>query len=122
MRAAAETARRALDILDRDGWCKYFITAPGNPYENVREGSHCLGGAWNLAHHDSDQWAEGAFRYLAPLVNEIMAQYGERPVSEAWGGQLAPVIAAWNNSDEITECDVRRVLEKIAAGEQVTEQ
>jgi hypothetical protein len=123
-KTAAEIARGALEILDRDGWCKFFVTAPDPERYPVwttgaRAGQHCVGGAWNLAHHRSDMWDTNDLTYLVPLVAEIRAQYPEMVAGapQEWGGMFPPVVAYWNNHDDVTEDDVRRVLEKIAAGE-----
>ncbi len=115
----AETARKALDILDRDGWNKGYLT---NPYLDgpglYREGSHCIGGAWNLAlTGTSATWllapeGDAGYELLAQTIQEqhpdLKGQYAD------WSS--IGIIADWNNHERTTESDVRRILEKLAAG------
>jgi len=114
---AAEIARKALYILDRDGWCKHSLTwcAPcATVYGgNYPEGSHCIAGAWNLAAHGNDRWADD----YQPLHEVITAQYPDfRVENDGWLKLDTPQghIAMWNNRDETTEQDVRAILEKLA--------
>jgi hypothetical protein len=134
---AAETARKTLEILDRDGWCKGYVTAPPDLWwvpsswapgaYPASPGTHCVGGAWNLAHHGTHLWQLTSTgynpfngHYLTPLVEQLAEQYPDGPWWEH--DDHISVIAVWNNHPDITEADVRRVLEKIAAGEQVSDE
>jgi hypothetical protein len=110
---AAETAREALRVLDRDGWCKgslsYNSSPPGGVYPG---GSHCLGGAWNIADHGTVLWDTSCPGTYEPVADVIRAQYPQysSDVSEA------PCLIMWmNDADPTTEADVRAILEKLAA-------
>lgn len=128
----AEIARKALAILDEHGWCKFALTDMA--------GRHCLGGAWNLAHHGYCDWNVGNPRWYyeqplvidesahQPLADAICALYPEfssllsmsrlREIAIT-RGEVTPaawLIADWNNHPDTTEDDVRAVLEKLAAG------
>jgi hypothetical protein len=126
----ADTARRALEILDRDGWCKRALTWCALPSAlldsmprlssfpdmlgNYPEGSHCIGGAVNLALRGKDRWVLtplGQSVYEA-IASAICAQYPEHTP----GFPSVMFIVAWNNRPSTTEGDVRRILEKLAAG------
>ena len=116
----AETARRALEILDADGWNKGYpvkrlSSGLADPY---RIGSRCGGGAWAracgvyLAHECRD--------YFLPLVTMIREQYPE--IDDEIGKNPAlrdfpiSVITSFNDRAATTEADVRAILEKLAAG------
>lgn len=107
----AEIARKALEILDRDGWNKGALTwyvRAGYPV-----GSHCIGGAVNLAATGMDEWSPIAEPVYEALSKVIQAQYPE--FAKPWHSCINPVmIATWNNDKNITEQDIRRVLEKLA--------
>ena len=81
-----------------------------------RSGSHCIGGAWNLALHGDDDVAGDENSYdKRQIADVIVSQHPE------WGPQYCGpgdvgFIAEWNNHKSTTEDDVRAVLEKIAAG------
>jgi hypothetical protein len=128
----AEIAREALNILDRDGWCQGMLTMDF-PWvtSQFRLGSHCLGGAVNLAMYGHDRWYnreapdsiavddDGYAFYLkvAAKVRELHPDWKSPitayPVDES--PLLIPcLLAFWNN--DVTESDVRTVLEKIAVG------
>jgi hypothetical protein len=115
----AEIAQGALDILDRDGWCKFSLTyrslfnaVPDFP----RDGSHCIGGAVNLAMTGQDNWVLDSDFY-GVLAGVIREQYPDHRLPEYAPADVLDVwfIAEWNNNPGTTEADVRRVLEKIAA-------
>jgi len=125
----AETARKALEVLDRDGWCKgspefspdqgeFEVWTPGFPHpvrhSGYRTGSHCLGGVWNIALHGRCSFTCSDASY-EPLIRVILSQYPELDEQEF----LAPsgVITYLNDRPDITEADVRAILEKLAAGE-----
>jgi hypothetical protein len=130
----SQVARDSLDILSRDGWCKWTTTkwttamSPGAiiamthdrkaSFLSFPEGSHCLGGAWNVAHHGDPWWVNNVNDLYEPVADVIKAQY-----PEAAGLQLsavvleAPSLIMWlNDAPVITEADVRAILEKLAAG------
>ena len=116
----AETARKALEILDRDGWNKgaaiLNFTYPDSPY---RMGSHCVGGAWakalGIEFHTKNT------RQLLPLIEMIREQYSriEELIREEaiFAGYPIRVITMFNDMDSTTEADVRAILEKLAARE-----
>jgi hypothetical protein len=128
----SDTARKALEILDSDGWCKdhltfpgfYAMTLTGDPFP-WRTGSHCIGGAVNIAMHGNEDWQlPGTADFYRRLADVIREQYPEfrapatlmiGPEARA-GTEDILFIATWNNARETTEADVRRILEKIAAG------
>jgi hypothetical protein len=123
-------AREALAILDRDGWNKGAVTlselGAGLGYTNGERfhtsythypvGSHCIGGAWNLALHGADTWDTRLPELYQPLVDILQAEWPERTIDGYDRNHLSWVIAYWNNHPRTTEADVRRVLEKLAAG------
>ncbi len=117
----AETAQKALEILDKDGWNKgstdkNFMYSPSDPY-NL--GSHCVGGAWAKAleigfyHENTGQ--------LLPLIEMIREQYPqiEEMIREEGISLGYPIrtITMFNDMDSTTEADVRAILEKLAARE-----
>lgn len=124
----AEIAREALEILDADGWCKgalTMISTPWNPDWDYKAGSHCIGGAVNLAMWQQAGWHVAGDGFYARLANLIREQYPEYVSTHSLvlSFRDAPslkdiaFIADWNNAPERTEADVRRILEKMAAGE-----
>lgn len=118
----SDTARKALQILDRDGWNKGYLTAPSWEYtEALRAGSHCIGGAWNLALYGDDEWLEENFESYESYIRiaeVIVAQHPEYSPKYGFTPDCFPIglIADWNNDEATTEGDVRAVLGKIAAG------
>lgn len=109
---AAQLARKTLRILDLDGWCKRALTWESGYGTDYPDGSHCIGGAWNIALTRGEDWVRD-YRPYVPLVEAIQAQYPEfRDIGE---DDVARIIAIWNNRPERTESEVRAILEKIAA-------
>lgn len=126
----AETARKALAALDKDGWCKGSTKLDNNARimfmgtefilgtmdGKYPDGSHCLGGAWNIALHGIHYFLEDPELY-EPLVQAILAQYPE--VRDHWirvGKEPnSGLILHWNDRKETTEADVRAILEKLAS-------
>jgi hypothetical protein len=124
----SQVARDSLDILSRDGWCKWTTTkwttamSPGAiiamthdrkaSFLSFPEGSHCLGGAMNLVLTGcAEFWCDNALAYDA-AASVIMEQYPQR-----WDGLgSGSIITYFNDLNETTEADVRRILEKVAAG------
>ena len=129
MKNTADIARDALAVLDSDGWCKDYLTfsdmsaslyaGNGNPLP-WQIGSHCIGGAVNIAMHEDACW-DDEHAFYAELAEVIRQQYPEYVPPVSWsGGRVVPVtdvyyIATWNNAKDRTEEEVRRILEKLAA-------
>lgn len=125
----AETARKALEILDLDGWNKGNVA---RPYVSVvhgyRANSHCIGGAWNMALSGRPRWLRDMTVY-EPLVQMIREQYPDfylapvrytantaaMPASVSPAATNVSFISAWNDTMSTTEADVRAILEKLAA-------
>jgi hypothetical protein len=108
MMNTAEIARKALEVLDRDGWCKMALTWPG-------AGTHCIAGAANIAMHDTSDWAYDEDEFYDEAARIIRIQYPEyKDDCTEFPGEV--LVVEWNNSPGITEADVRAVLEKMAAG------
>lgn len=109
----AEIACKVLEILDRDGWCRYAMTwrevhdriYPGAGY---RLGSHCLAGAWGqvicLVPMEEMEEAYGL------LVSVIREQYPELSPDPRYPWMIIPMM-----NDHATEEEVRAVLEKMIA-------
>lgn len=117
----AATAREALDILDRDGWNKgalTVITPDGMTYYGkYPEGSHCIGGAWNLALTGRSDWAmdhTAAYLPLAAKIADMFPAYGNTE-TETGSYLVMNFIARWNNDKDTTEEDVRAVLGKLCS-------
>ncbi len=108
----AQTARKALEILDRDGWTQGTV-ARVIATTRWRAGSHCIGGAWNLAVHGTARWAKNTTIY-APLVQVLRDQYPGFSSESTWD---VGYIGAWNDRPDTTEADVRAILEKLAQQE-----
>ena len=123
----AQIARKALEILDRDGWCKGSVNFKPGPSSgitiksaglpafapgNYPAGSHCLGGAWNLALHDCPNFLAGNPELYKPLAKAIHAQYPE--IAEL-GLEPQGSIVNFNDRASVTETGVRAILEKLAA-------
>lgn len=103
-----DAARKALAILDQEGWCKFTATSPA--------GAHCLGGAWALAHG-------------ATLLSLGQADY--RPLSEALTARYPCVrgripahlrtplylITSWNDHPATQRDHVRALLRELITGE-----
>jgi hypothetical protein len=109
-----EIAREALRVLDRDGWCKGSLQYRNR--ENMPrypQGSHCLGGAWNIAHHGDPWWANNdCGNVYEPVADVIKAQYPEQLSAVVLE---APSLIMWlNDAPTTTEADVRAILEKLA--------
>lgn len=110
----AETARKALEILDRDGWCKGTLSWR-RPY---RPSSHCLAGTWNMALYGDWafplEMADHGAEY-EPLLAAIREQYPdmEEEAKEDW--HSLGLITWFNDRGRTAEADVRAVLEKLAA-------
>ncbi len=135
----SEIAVRALEILDRDGWCRGTFTRLVGPevinlatgvsvrrFEEYRAGSHCGGGIWSLA-CGFDTWAEeGFFVPLWEKICEVFPEQAERAENffdgvVVGGPQVGFMYTAlaktvrWNDHFA-SEADVRIVFEKLAAG------
>lgn len=116
----AETARKALDILDQDGWCKGSVNMRPDPISGIptgvryRLGSHCLAGAWNKAFSGQCNFLPDENIYT-PLIEIIREQY---PELDAQNPRTigAGIIIVMNDSSSESEADVRAILEKLAAG------
>lgn len=119
----SQVARDSLDILSRDGWCKWTTTMrPGGviamthdrkaSFLSFPEGSHCLGGAMNLVLTGcAEYWCDNALAYDA-AASVIMEQYPQK-----WDGLgSGSILTYFNDLNETTEQDVRAILEKLAAG------
>lgn len=112
----AETARKALEILDRDGWCKFAVTwtsfqkqmYPGHHYP---EGSHCLSGLWGEAVGIENAGNRELYEPLAAVVREQYPEYIPG-IDPNWPLTIIP---AMNDALGITEADVRAILEKVIA-------
>lgn len=126
----AQAARAALEILNRDGWCKRALTLHGSfPAAPYREGSHCIGGAVNIAMFGNDMWhgdssyllsrtgpGDDLYAVLAGKIRELYPELaGDAMPLARYRSQDTALIARWNNHPGISEADVRQVLEKIAA-------
>ena len=130
----ARTAREALEVLDRDGWCKGSVTLYRNsPYKimiigygspdniidpasfSYPDGSHCLGGAWNIALCGKPSFLKDCDEAYEPLISVILAQYPE--IAET-GLNRTSVILHFNDRAGTSEDDVRAILEKIACSEE----
>jgi hypothetical protein len=97
-----ETARKALDILDREGWIQGSAGPSGR----------CMGGAWAEA-LTGDQWSLYRGADVKPLTEAIMAQY---PGTTGRAAPAYDLVTRWNDVIGRTEDDVRAILEKLAAG------
>lgn len=112
----AEIARKALEILDRDGWCKYttiWTTLHARMYagSDYQIGSHCLGGAWN----EASGWGltlEHLRESYEPLAAVIREQYPAYHADAACPWNVIPMM---NDDGPTTEADVRSILEKVIA-------
>jgi hypothetical protein len=116
MMDVAETAKSALEILDEHGWCRGLLT--NGPYwvdGRYPEGSHCIGGAWNLAFHGTHEWSCDltAYRMLAQVIHD--QHPGRGSYHEEDQMSVTHFIATWNNDENTAEADVRAILEKLAA-------
>jgi hypothetical protein len=128
MRDHAEIASRAEGYLRRDGWNKGCLTQVwDDPLLPYRNGSHCLGGAVNLALSDgrSDSWDPNAEwqgwqdipdprdrSFYERLRRTITALY---PDAALWQADVRAAIAEFNNNPDVTEDMVLNVLHQISA-------
>ena len=80
-----------------------------------RDGSHCIGGAWNIAQHGFEGWSWDDASYVR-LAELIVAQHPEWARVYTCADDAIFLIASWNNDEHTTEADVRAILEKLAAG------
>jgi hypothetical protein len=129
VKTPAVIARDALAILDRDGWNQGMLTWQFGG-EKFRDGSHCVGGAVNLAMHGSDEWAyderEAAPVYTAiadamEAIDPIAANEHDRGyysrvlgtiINSGNNGGTVYYLAEWNNYH--TEEQVREALGRVA--------
>lgn len=131
MKTHAQIARDALDILDRDGWAKGALTMVSGMerYEFLAgvAGSHCIGGAVNLAMSGDDDWLMDAcatefYDHMLKVIKMLFPGEDENEMpwklfSQSFDRHASiGIIAQWNNNPGTTQDDVRVVLEKIAAG------
>jgi hypothetical protein len=118
----AETAKKALEILDSDGWCQGSTKIVPNSIalkvakangKEYRIGSHCLAGAWNKALTGYCLFLpeDGAYTPLAELIRE---QYPD--VKTLLNALDSVCVVAFNDMKDITEADVRTILEKLTIG------
>jgi hypothetical protein len=120
-RPVPQVAAEALEILERDGWCKGTVSSPPimvylSPVL-ARPGSHCLGGAVNLAARGAPEcWADED-PCLAAAARVIAEQYPEIPASLG-EGPPARLVTYFNDRADTTYPDVRRILEKLAVQEE----
>lgn len=129
----SEIAAKALEILDRDGWCRGTFTqlrsVPpagmwGDPGDWVHAGPHCGGGIWSLA-CGYETWA--AEEFFVPVWEKICELFPEDAAAakdffkDSLSGDAVFVHTAlartvrWNDHFA-SEADVRLVFEKLAAG------
>jgi hypothetical protein len=127
----AEIALKALEILQRDGWCKGATdwsvqdarrSAPESA-PVFRLGSHCIGGALGLALHnqpdwiDTEDWAPAVLAKLRELFPDDIAGL-EREILCLGAQRSGAIVAAWNDGPATID-QVVQVLEKLAADETV---
>ncbi len=82
---AAEVARKAADLLERDGWCQWNLCSDN--------GEHCLAGA--LMDTDPDTWYR-VTRFVGERVG-------------------TPYVTDWNDEPERTAHEVIALLRQVAA-------
>ena len=121
----AQVACDALDVLDRDGWCRHTTTWPplGGRSGLYPVGAHCMGGLINIAACGADDWKGDLIGIYEVVRDKIREMYGwELPEDMVpglcgllHGGVTVRYVATWNDL-EASEADVRAVLEKLAAG------
>lgn len=113
-----EIAREALAILKRDGWNRGYLSL--TEYSRVKVfalGSHCIGGAANLALSGGTsfwwQITPAARDFYQHLADAIVAREPDS-VNEI-GHESSPMefVVGWNNSRQRE--DVFAVLESMAA-------
>jgi hypothetical protein len=130
---AAATARKALKILDTDGWNKGYTTKPAVWTEaaawaehlgrsvyrewasRYKAGSHCIGGLWNLADHGYDGWRVEDTAYVEPLADAVAALFPQWDWRRHRSHDVVHMLANWNNSPDTTVENVRAALESLAA-------
>ena len=120
----AETARKALEILDRDGWCRWSLecSEADLPYYRrqgmtPRAGSHDLCGLWSLAvlgRLQPDAGAEDVYGPLARRIRELDPDLDRLFTGGALDVPVFYVIAT--NDRWTTESEARAFLEGLAAG------
>lgn len=117
---ATEIAGKALEILDRDGWCKGAATLKSIIWNNTpqRIGSHCIGGAWALA--AGTDFHVSCIASFMPLIQVIRDQHPDLQVEDMFREnedlENLRTITRFNDLPETLQDDVRAILEKIAAG------
>lgn len=126
-----EIARDALDVLDRDGWCrgatlKRHSTAPdmyADLYGEVYpEGSHCIAGLLNMSMWGNSEWhlaGSDIYRVVGEKIQELYGWENPHTYDEDDDPTFAftvytSLITSWNDKSA-KEPDVRAVLEKLAA-------
>jgi hypothetical protein len=130
MTAHAEIAASAGGYLRRDGWNKGALTQnrddPLSPYTH---GSHCLGGAVNLALSDgrSDLWDPNADWHRLQHLPDAFPDAGDRgfyehlrrtmiavyPDVAPWSADARAAIAEFNNNPDVTRDMVMNILRQI---------
>lgn len=123
--ATQEIARKALMILDRDGWSPDFLTRSHPVWGDTqqwREGSHCIAGLWNMAlPGERSSWQFSSELHMAsyaPLIAKARELFGDDAISST--GSYHPhsdiyALVDWNN-EHATEDDIRRLLTELANG------
>ena len=121
----AETAKKALEILDSDGWCQgsteiregsIALMNARMSGKDYRIGSHCLAGAWNKAlSRDCGFLGDTTSGVYAPLAKVIREQYPDF-TSHPYGFDSLRVVT-FNDLPDTTEADIRAILEKLAVEE-----
>lgn len=95
--AVKDLADKAIEVLERDGWCQGFLTNS--------QGQHCLLGAMNQAHYNDEV---GDFHQFYELRQAVSAHIYN-------GTGDASSITLWNDTPGRTREDVIELLRR--AGE-----
>ena len=132
MSTAQETARQALQWLARDGWCKgstgltperkqMMLSHPdgwGHDAGQWRIGSHCAGGAVNLAlSGGKSSWWSHADEAYAPFAEVIRRRWPEmtRRVHPRQASPHMSLLMVFNDDMETSYDDVIAMLREVEA-------
>jgi hypothetical protein len=113
-RATREAAVIALETMSRDGWAKYTLGLGHAP--------HCIAGLLNTGLHGDSSWPplggiRGTYAAAVSAIRRVIPDADSRAgIYTSDDADIIPeaYVVRWNNDEDTTQEEVRRVLCKLA--------